>query len=131
MEQKLKLSRAALLPENSNCDHCVETLTSRLAVEQGVAHVHQDQEGLLCLHYDATTWEEERLTRAARLVGAEVQRHYQHRLWPIGGMDCGGCVRTVEEGLASLPGVLTVQANLATGKVAVEFEGDQVEEEQL
>ncbi len=131
MEQKLKLSRAALLPENQSCDHCADALSQRLAGEQGVTRVHRDDNNLLCLHFEAERWATDTLRRAARLHGAEVQRQYQHRLWTIGGMDCGSCVRTVEEGLTTLPGVLRAQANLATGKVAIEFEEGQVSEANL
>jgi Cu+-exporting ATPase len=40
---------------------------------------------------------------------------------PIGGMTCASCVTHVEEALAKLPGVLRVNANLATEMATVEY----------
>jgi Zn2+/Cd2+-exporting ATPase len=131
VEHRLKLARAMALPENQGCDHCVETLTARLAGQEGITRAHQDEEGLLCLHYQEESWEDERLARAVRLLGAQVQRDYQRRQWAVTGMDCGSCVRVVEEGLASLPGVVAVQANVATGKVSVEFQEDLTSAEKV
>ncbi len=131
LEQKLKLSHAVLLPENAGCDHCADTLALRLGAEEGVTQAHRDEQGLLCLHYEAGARSEEALTRAARVHGAEVQQRFQHRRWALGSMDCSSCVRTIEDGLATVPGVLRAQANLATGQLVLEFEGAQISEAQL
>ncbi len=40
---------------------------------------------------------------------------------PIGGMTCASCVAHVEEALAQVPGVLSVNVNLATEKASVEY----------
>jgi Cu+-exporting ATPase len=40
---------------------------------------------------------------------------------PIGGMTCASCVAHVEGALAQVPGVLSVNVNLATEKASVEF----------
>jgi Cu+-exporting ATPase len=40
---------------------------------------------------------------------------------PIGGMTCASCVAHVEGALANLPGVLSVNVNLATEKATVEY----------
>ncbi|MCH2450556.1 MAG: cation transporter [Gracilimonas sp.] len=47
----------------------------------------------------------------------------------IDGMGCSGCVNTVENTLASLPGVKTAIANLETGIAEVNFDENEVKEE--
>jgi copper chaperone CopZ len=41
----------------------------------------------------------------------------------INGMSCGSCVGRVERALASEPGVIRAQVNLATAKAHVDFSG--------
>jgi copper chaperone CopZ len=47
----------------------------------------------------------------------------------IDGMGCSGCVNTVENTLAALPGVKTAIANLETGIAEVNFDENEVKEE--
>jgi len=47
------------------------------------------------------------------------------------GMKCGGCEKTVTEGLMSESGVLKVVASHVENEVEVEFDGNEVEEDDL
>ncbi len=47
----------------------------------------------------------------------------------IDGMGCSGCVNTLENTLAALPGVKTAIANLETGITEVNFDENEVKEE--
>ncbi|MFD2531388.1 heavy-metal-associated domain-containing protein [Gracilimonas halophila] len=47
----------------------------------------------------------------------------------IEGMGCSGCVNTVENTLAALPGVKTAIANLEKGIAEVNFDEKEVNEE--
>lgn len=38
---------------------------------------------------------------------------------PVAGMTCGHCVRAIEGAVATLPGVIAVQADLAAGTVRI------------
>ncbi len=49
----------------------------------------------------------------------------------IDGMGCSGCVNTVENTLAALPGVKTAIANLEKGIAEVSFDEDEVREEEF
>lgn len=40
----------------------------------------------------------------------------------VGGMTCGGCERSIERALSSVPGVRSVQADHASGRVVLEAE---------
>lgn len=44
----------------------------------------------------------------------------------IGGMSCGGCVKSITGLLLALPGVTTADISLAEGKADVSFEPEQV-----
>ena len=46
----------------------------------------------------------------------------EHELM-VGGLNCGGCVRRVEQALLALPEVAEARANLATGRVSVRTTG--------
>lgn len=41
--------------------------------------------------------------------------------FPVQGMSCGSCVRHIAAALAGIPGVKTVDVNLAAGEVSVSF----------
>ena len=47
----------------------------------------------------------------------------------IDGMGCSGCVNTVENTLAALPGVKTAIANLEKGIAEVDYDENEVKEE--
>lgn len=44
----------------------------------------------------------------------------------VRGMSCGHCEHSVKTAVGSLPGVSSVQVELKTGKVTVEYDPDQV-----
>jgi copper ion binding protein len=45
----------------------------------------------------------------------------------IGGMSCGGCVASVERALRALPGIQTVQVDLAAASAKVAFDAAQTD----
>ncbi|MCL5406312.1 MAG: heavy metal translocating P-type ATPase [Deltaproteobacteria bacterium] len=49
----------------------------------------------------------------------------------VEGMSCAACVRRVEEGLKSLPGVASASVNFATSKALVEFDEAVLDEESI
>ena len=61
----------------------------------------------------------ERLVDAVRNTGYDVATRTVSL--PIGGMTCASCVAHVEKALAKLPGVLSVNVNLATERATVEY----------
>ncbi len=48
----------------------------------------------------------------------------QKTTYPVGGMTCASCVVHVEEALKSVPGVVSVNVNLASEKATVEYQAD-------
>ncbi|MEY2873333.1 MAG: hypothetical protein RLZZ373_704 [Pseudomonadota bacterium] len=51
--------------------------------------------------------------------------------FPISGMTCGGCVRSVTAVLQALPGVESVSVSLEPGQAQVRFDAAQVSPAQL
>lgn len=49
----------------------------------------------------------------------------------VTGMSCMGCVNSVKNLLTALPGVDRVEINLASGRVDIDYAGDQVQPAQL
>ena len=50
---------------------------------------------------------------------------------PVDGMDCGGCVRSVDKAVRALPGVVDAQASLEPPQVVVQFDPGRVTREAL
>lgn len=50
---------------------------------------------------------------------------------PIAGMDCGGCVRSVDKAVRALPGVADAQTSLEPAQVVVQFDPARVTREEL
>jgi Cd2+/Zn2+-exporting ATPase len=46
----------------------------------------------------------------------------------IGGMDCGGCAKTIEATLQQLPGVAEAKVSFATERLNVTYDAQQVNE---
>jgi copper chaperone CopZ len=50
---------------------------------------------------------------------------------PVRGMTCGNCARSVEQTLASTPGVTKVSVELESGRAAIEYDPSLVTREVL
>lgn len=49
----------------------------------------------------------------------------------VGGMSCGGCVKSITGVLSALPGVSKAEVSLEQAQAVVEFDAAQVSREQL
>jgi copper chaperone CopZ len=49
----------------------------------------------------------------------------------VQGMTCGGCERSVQNALTSHKGVVTAKADRVSGKVAVEFDPAQIQQDAI
>ena len=57
----------------------------------------------------------------------ETKPRKKHTTIPITGMTCPSCVTAIEKGLYKLPGVSQANANLASEKVTIEYDPNQVD----
>jgi copper chaperone CopZ len=51
--------------------------------------------------------------------------------FPVTGMTCNGCARTIERKLASTPGVNTASVDLENAKATVEYDEQRTDRTQL
>ncbi len=131
MIEKLKLEIPMLLPENGDCDDCVQRLQLALGQHKGIDQVHVDQEGglaRLCMHYDPNLISLAEVERRARQEGVTIQQRYRHRELHIAGMDCADCAAKLEKGVARLDGVLHCAVNLAAAKMTVEYDVEALDQ---
>lgn len=49
----------------------------------------------------------------------------------VEGMDCGGCVNTTREAIASLPGFKDMEADVSAQEIKVQFEKDTTKVDQV
>lgn len=63
--------------------------------------------------------------RELRLASRDLGNGLRQSDLAVPGLHCAGCIRTVEAGLARLPGVAHVRVNLSTKRVAVQWQGEE------
>jgi Cu+-exporting ATPase len=106
--------------QGMTCASCVAHVTHGLEKVPGVAQVQVN-----LATENATVTLDNGPVPLATLVQAVQETGYdvatEKVSLPIGGMTCASCVAHVEEALARVPGVLSVNVNLATEKAAVEY----------
>ncbi len=101
MIQKLKVETLLLLPDNGECDGCVQRLQEALRQHKGIDEAHVDQNGglpRLCLHYNPSLISLAEVERCARQEGITIQQRFRHRQLQIEGMDCADCAAKLEKG---------------------------------
>jgi Cd2+/Zn2+-exporting ATPase len=127
---KLKLELSVLLPQNGECERCVDRLQTSLSNHRGVERAHVDRDGAtprLCLHYDPNLIPLAEIERHARAAGAVTQTRYQHRELDVEGMDCADCAAKLEQGVGRLDGVLYCSVNFAAARMRVEYDAERVQ----
>ncbi len=126
---KLKLEINILLPQNGDCERCVDRLQSTLRENRGIQEAHVDRAGSsprLCLHYDPDLITLADIERKAQAAGAEVQQRYHHRELAVEGMDCADCAAKLEQGVGRLDGMLFCSVNFAASKMRVEYDTERL-----
>jgi Cd2+/Zn2+-exporting ATPase len=54
-----------------------------------------------------------------------------HASIPIAGMDCPDCARSIERGVAALPGVRDATVNFTAGRLGVEYDAAAIDQDQI
>jgi len=134
MIEKLKLEIPLLLPDNGDCNGCVQRLQETLRRHKGIDQAHVVQNGgpaRLCLHYDPNLLSLAEVERQAREAGVAIQQRYRHRDLRIIGMDCADCAAKLEKGIGRLDGVLYCAVNFAAAKMTVEYDVEVLDQEAI
>jgi len=131
MIEKLKLEVLLLLPDNGECDGCVQRLQEALRRHRGIDEAHVDQDGgsvRLCLHYNPNLISLAEVERQARQEGITIQQRFRHRQLQIEGMDCADCAAKLEKGVGRLEGVFHCAVNFAAARMAVEYDVEALDQ---
>jgi Cu+-exporting ATPase len=100
------------------CASCATRIAAALDRLPGVAAEVNLASETAAVAFDPARIEARALAEAVEAAGYEVPREI--REFAIGGMTCASCVSRVEKALASAPGVVRADVNLATEKASVE-----------
>ena len=106
--------------QGMTCASCVSHVQRALqgvgGVSEAVVNLATEQ---ATVRYDPALVRLDILTGAVHDAGYEVA--VEKRTLPIGGMTCASCVAHVDRALSAVPGVLSVNVNLATEQATVEY----------
>jgi Cd2+/Zn2+-exporting ATPase len=120
----ITLGLPTLLPQSTDCECCAGHLLDALRARAGVAQARLDAAALV-LEVDAQLVGDAEAEQLAREAGASVARRYDHPVFAVEGMDCADCARTLERGVARLPGVHYAIVNFAAAKLRLEYDREE------
>jgi len=128
-ESSLHLEIPVLLPHvEDERDQCVGRLTELIVGHRGIHQIHierQNDQALVCLHYDPHLLSLDSVQRLAQRAGAQITNRFHHIHLPVEGMDCSDCATVLEHSVGRLDGVLRVSVNYAAQSMRVEFDGQK------
>jgi Zn2+/Cd2+-exporting ATPase len=120
----ITLARPQVLLQNTDCDCCATHVVEALRGRAGVAAARLDA-AALTLEVDAHVVGDAEAEQLARAAGASVAQRYDHPVFAVEGMDCADCAKTLELGVARLPGVHYANVNFAVAKLRLEYDREQ------
>nr|AWF79127.1 Cu-transporting P1B-1 ATPase [Amanita strobiliformis] len=126
-EQKDLSQQCELRIEGMTCGSCVEAIEGMLRQQQGI---HSIKVALLAergvVVYDPSIWTPEKLVDEISDVGFDASLIPPTRADTVNlriyGMTCSSCTSTVESGLSSMPGIMSVTLSLATETCTIQFD---------
>ncbi|MDE0299742.1 MAG: cation-translocating P-type ATPase [Candidatus Poribacteria bacterium] len=133
-EKTLKLEIYSLLSGiKDEKDGCVKRLMSALRNRPGINEAHLEQNGnvRLCLHYQSELLSTTEVKHVAERVGIEVSERFRHDLIPVKGMHCADCVTSIQHRISQMTGVLSVDVRFVSKNVWVEYDSHFVKREQI
>jgi len=117
-----KLQKVRIHVSGMTCTTCAATVEKALADTKGVeqASVNFASEKA-SIDYDPEKVDFSKIRDAVTGSGYGIAT--QKSIFPVSGMTCASCVARVEEALKNVPGVVSVNVNLASEKATVEYTG--------
>lgn len=121
------MMKETLVIEGMTCASCALTVEKAVKKVVGVneASVNLATEKLQVSFEEAQTNVAE-IEKAIQQAGYRVQTSQEVTTFAVQGMTCASCVQTVEKAVSKLAGVQAAPVNLATEKMTVTFDHDQV-----
>lgn len=103
-----------------HCASCAGQIEKGLQAVPGVEHASVNFGAeRAAVRFDPSRASIDALRRAVQELGYEIP--LEEVVIPIQGMHCASCVRRIEEGLTSLPGVIRANVNLATAQATIAY----------
>jgi Cu+-exporting ATPase len=113
--------------EGMTCASCAQTVEKAVSKMTGIeeASVNLATEKLH-VRYDAQQVDEQLLAKTVADAGYQLVGNQQQATFQIEGMTCASCAQTVEKAVNKLTGVKKASVNLATEKLTVAFDKEQL-----
>ncbi len=126
MVKTRKLQKTRIPITGMSCTTCAATVEKALGETAGVEQVKVDFASEKALvEYDPAQIDLARIRDTVSQLGYGAAT--RKSIFPVSGMTCASCVARVEEALSDVPGVVSVNVNLASEKATVEYiEGTEV-----
>ncbi len=121
MSNETKRMKKIILPVvGMTCASCAATIEKGLSKLPGVSQVNVNLASeKASIEYDPSQVDTKALMDTISDVGYGVA--VEKTTFSVGGMTCASCVASIEKALAKVPGVISVNVNLATEKATVEY----------
>lgn len=113
--------------EGMTCASCAQTVEKTVSNLEGSKKTNVNlATEKLTIDYDSKILSEEEITQAVKDAGYGIFSNEENKILAIEGMTCASCAQTVEKSVASLDGVGEAKVNLATEKLMVTYNPDQL-----
>lgn len=125
--EESRSEKCELRIQGMTCGSCVEAIEGMLRPQDGI---HSIKVALLAergvIEYDPQKWDVDKLVNEIEDIGFDAAHIPPARedtvTLRIYGMTCSSCTSTVESGLASVPGIISVAVSLATETAQIQFD---------
>ncbi|MER2226543.1 MAG: heavy metal translocating P-type ATPase [Carnobacterium sp.] len=114
--------------EGMSCASCAQTVEKATKKLPGVkeASVNLATEKMH-IQYDEAILTDKDIQEAVNQSGYKAVTDTKQKTFAIEGMSCASCAQTIEKVTGKLPGVANVSVNLATEKMSIQYDPDQIE----
>ncbi|AEB30572.1 copper transporter ATPase [Carnobacterium sp. 17-4] len=113
--------------EGMSCASCAQTVEKATKKLPGVkeASVNLATEKMH-IQYDESILTDKDIQEAVNQSGYKAVTDKKQKTFTIEGMTCASCAQTIEKATGKLPGVANVSVNLATEKMSIQYDPDQL-----
>lgn len=110
-----------------SCASCAQTIEKTTKKLPGVKEVTVNlATEKMHIQYDETSLTDKNIKDAVSQSGYKVVSDTKKKTLIIEGMTCASCAQTVEKATGKLPGIVSAAVNLATEKMAVQYDPEQL-----
>lgn len=110
-----------------SCASCAQTIEKTTKKLPGVKEVSVNlATEKMHIQYDEASLTDKNIKDAVSQSGYKVVSDIKKKTFIIEGMTCASCAQTVEKATGKLPGIVSAAVNLATEKMAVQYDPEQL-----